>query len=121
MKFLNPILLQRVPFQMGLQKKAMVVGGKGCDMIQIIFPPNEKNRRDRGLSYSPSYGPEKSRKELRNPCPTTCRKKCQRLIFLDKVTINISELLENWECIRVVAVYKQYDKYLKEIEDLDKC
>ena len=35
-----------------------------------------KKRRDRGLSYSPRKGPKKSRKEPRNPCPMTCRKKC---------------------------------------------
>ena len=35
-----------------------------------------KKRCGRGLSYSPRKGPEKSRKELRNPYPMACRKKC---------------------------------------------
>ena len=44
----------------------------------------QKKRRDHGLSYSPRKGPKKSRKELRNPCPMTCRKKCQTLNSQDK-------------------------------------
>ena len=36
------MLLRRVLLQMGLQKLTMVVGGKVCYMMQIIFPPNEK-------------------------------------------------------------------------------
>ena len=43
-----------------------------------------KKRRDCGLSYSPRKGSEKLRKELRNPCPMACRKKCQKLISQDK-------------------------------------
>ena len=62
----------------------MVVRGKGCDMMQIIYPPNEKKRRDCGLSYSPRKGTKNSRKEFRNPCPMTCRKKCQTRTLQNK-------------------------------------
>ena len=44
----------------------------------------QKKRRDCGLSYSPRKGSNKSRKELRNPCPMMFRKKCQALISQDK-------------------------------------
>ena len=36
------MLLQKVPFQMGLLNWTMIAGGKGCNMILIIFTSNEK-------------------------------------------------------------------------------
>ena len=53
------MLLQEVPFQMGLLNWTMIAGGKGCNMILIIFTSNEK-----GVIMALVTAPEKVQESL---------------------------------------------------------
>ena len=83
------------------------MGGKGCDMMLIIFPSNEKKRHERGLSYSPRKSPRNSRKELGNPCPMTRRKKCQTIISQDRQQKMFQSYWKIGNVKRAMSVHKQ--------------